>query len=200
MIGRTTIVATALLWASIAIGARLSPPAIALTDPQRTKLAETLAPLPDFQLTDQTGQAFGFRDLRGRASLVFFGFTNCPNVCPATMQKLRQVQRTLQADESRFVVALISVDGDRDTPEVMKRYLAPFEPGFIGLTGDPGLVREIAASFSAVFFKGMPTDAAGGYIVEHTSQAYLIDQLGQVRATFYNAPTDDIVAVARTLL
>jgi protein SCO1/2 len=116
------------------------------------------------------------------------------------MQKLRQVQRTLQVDESRFVVALISVDGDRDTPEVMKHYLAPFEPGFIGLTGDPKVVREIAAGFSAVFFKGMPTDATGGYNVEHTSQAYLVDQAGQVRATFYNAPTDDMVAVARTLL
>jgi len=199
MLGKATIVAATLLWTSIAIGATPSP-AIGLVDRERTKFAETVSPLPDFQLLDQNGHAFGLQDLRGRASLVFFGFTNCPSVCPPTMQKLRQVQRTLQAEESKFVVALISVDGDRDTPEVMKRYLAPFEPGFIGLTGDPKLVREIAAAFSAVFFKGMPTDSTGSYDVEHTSQAYLVDQAGQVRATFYNAPADDMAAVARTLL
>ena len=116
------------------------------------------------------------------------------------MQKLRAVQRALEVDESKFVVALISVDGERDTPEVMKRYLAPFEPGFVGLTGDPKLVRDLAAGFSAVFFKGLPTDAAGGYNVEHTSQAYLVDRSGQLRATFYNAPTEDMVAVTRAIL
>jgi protein SCO1/2 len=171
-----------------------------LQEPERTMVPNAPVALPDFRLMDQDGRAFGLQELRGRISLVFFGFTNCPNVCPPTIQKLRAVQRTLGADESRFVVALISVDGERDTPEVMKRYLGPFEPGFIGLTGEPKLVRDIAAGVPAVFFKGLPTDPAGGYNVEHTSQAYLINKAGEVKATFYNAPIDDIVAVTRAML
>jgi protein SCO1 len=92
------------------------------------------------------------------------------------------------------------VDGERDTPAVMKAFLEPLGPGFLGLTGDPRIVRDIATDFSAVFFKGMPTDAAGGYDVEHTSQVYLVDREGRLRATFYNAPVGDMVAVTRGVL
>ena len=82
----------------------------------------------------------------------------------------------------------------------MQKYLEPFMPGFIGLTGDPRAVRDIAAQFRAVFFKGMPTDSVGGYNVEHTSQIYLVDKAGRLRATFYNAPSDDIIATTRRVM
>ena len=166
----------------------------------RVRLSEPPALVPGFTLTDQDGQPFTSKQLRGKAALVFFGFTNCPNVCPPTMQKLRQVQRSLTAEQLAIDCVLISVDGSRDTPEVMREYLEPFMPGFIGLTGDPRLVRDIAAGFSAVFFKGMPNDDSGGYLVEHSSQVYLLDREGLLRATFYNAAADEIEEVVRQLI
>ena len=88
---------------------------------------------------------------------------------------------------------MISVDGERDTPEVMKKYLAGYSDSFIGLTGDPKAVRKIAADFKAVFFKGLPYDNAGNYQVEHTSLIYLVDSQGRLRATFLDAPVESMV-------
>ena len=103
------------------------------------------------------------------------------------------------ADPDRIVV-MISVDGERDSPAVMKSFLAPVSPTFIGLTGEPAAVRDIAAQFSAVFFKGAPDGTARGYQVEHTSLIYLADSAGRLRASFVGAPAADIaetvVAVA----
>ena len=92
------------------------------------------------------------------------------------------------------VVVLISVDGERDTPELMKEYLAGYSESFIGLTGDPKSVRKIAAEFKAVFFKGLPYDNAGNYQVEHTSLVYLVDSQGRLRATFLDAPVESMAA------
>ena len=85
---------------------------------------------------------------------------------------------------------MISVDGDRDSPAAMKAYLAQVSPRFMGLTGDPRTVRGIAAQFSAVFFKGLPAKPGGPYLVEHTSQIYLIDRHGRLRVTFFDASID----------
>ena len=175
-----------------------SPPA--LTQPDRTQLVKPPQGLADFVLTNEDAQPFKFSNLRGRTALVFFGFTNCPNVCPPTMQKLRAVQRSLADEKSPLTSILISVDGERDTPAVMKQYLEPFMPGFLGLTGDPRAVRDIASAFSAVFFKGMPTDSAGGYNVEHTSQVYLVDREGRLRASFFNAPAGDMIETTRRVM
>ena len=149
---------------------------------------------------DQDGGAFAFSNLRGRTALVFFGFTNCRSVCPPTMQKLRQVHRSLDAENVPITVVFVSVDGERDTPAAMKEYLAPFTPGFIGLTGEPRVVRDIAATFPAVFFRGMPTDTEGGYDVEHSSQVYLVDKEGQLRATFYNAAAHVMAEATRRII
>lgn len=173
---------------------------VGLEQPDRTQVANPPVPLQDFELTNQDARPFRLGDLKSPAALVFFGFTNCPNVCPPTMQKLRQVQRSLQEQELAVDCLFVSVDGERDTPPVLRQYLAPFGPAFIGLTGEPTVVSKIATEFSAVFFKGMPTDAAGGYNVEHTSQVYLVDRKGRLRATFYNAPAGDMVAVTRDLI
>ncbi len=94
---------------------------------------------------------------------------------------------------------MISVDGERDTPEAMKKYLAGYSETFIGLTGDPKAVRKIAAEFKAVFFKGLPYDNAGNYQVEHTSLIYLVDSQGRLQATFLDAPVESMVATTRQL-
>jgi protein SCO1 len=206
VIGSTSKKIVRLVLAAFVLAVSITPvcateqAAAALAQPDRTKLVMPPQTLSDFSLTDQDGHSFNFNDLRGQTVLVFFGFTNCPNVCPPTLQKLRQVERSLQHEKSSLTTAFVSVDGERDTPAAMKKYLEPFEPGFIGLTGDPGAVRDIATSFSAVFFKGMPTDAVGGYNVEHTSQVYLVDREGRLRATFYNAPADDMILTTRMVM
>jgi protein SCO1 len=166
----------------------------------RVRWAAAPVPLPDFRLTDAEGRAFGLADLRGRPALLFFGFTNCRNVCPATIQVLRQVQRSLRGESSALVNVFVSVDGSRDTPAVMRAYLEPYSPDVIGLTGEPADVRVLADRLSAVFFKGMPTDAHGAYDVEHTSQVYLVDAQGRLRATFYAAGADAISAAAQKVL
>jgi protein SCO1/2 len=176
-----------------------APAAVGLEQPDRTQVASPPVSVEDFELTNQDARPFRLGDLKSPATLVFFGFTHCPNVCPPTLQKLRQVQRSLEEQKLAIECLFVSVDGERDTPPVLKEFLAPFGAAFVGVTGDPAVVREIATAFSAVFFKGMPTPE-GGYNVEHTSQVYLVDNKGRLRATFYNAPAADMVAVTRDLI
>ncbi len=154
---------------------------------------ETVAPpkpIEDFELTDQEGRAFKFSQLRGRPAFIFFGFTHCPDVCPSTLAKFRLLADSAESDGPALV--MISVDGDRDTPALMKDYLAHMSPGCVGLTGNPRAVRGIAAQFSAVFFKGIPDTPGGPYLVQHTSQIYLVDRLGRLRASYANASVDTL--------
>jgi protein SCO1/2 len=116
------------------------------------------------------------------------------------MFKLKLVTESIaKSGQQPPAVVLISVDGDRDTPEIMKQYLAGFSDAFIGLTGDPKRVRKIAAGFKAVFFKGLPYDNAGNYQVEHTSLVYLVDSQGRLRASFLDAPAGSMVETTRHL-
>jgi len=168
----------------------------------RYRSAEPVRAIADFTLTGQDGQPVAFNDLRGQTVLVFFGFTHCQSVCPPAMQKLLQVVRGFEPPQTAPTVVMISVDGERDTPQAMKQFLSTYDPRFVGLTGPPADVRRIAEQFSAVFFKGMPNDTAGGYDVEHTSQIYLVDSTGKLRGAFYNAAAVEMIArtleVART--
>lgn len=167
---------------------------------ERVQYAAIPKRISDFTLTDHAAKPFTSRDLLGRTSLVFFGFTNCQSVCPPTMTRLRQVARALAGESAPFANVLVSVDAERDTPAAMARFLEPFMPGFVGLTGDAAVVRGLAGDFSAVFFKGMPTDTKGGYNVEHTPQVYLVDREGRLRATFYNASVEAMVDAARRVM
>jgi len=128
---------------------------------------------------------------------VFFGFSHCRDVCPLTLGQLQAIVSSRDSAVNQARVVMISVDGDRDTPAALKGYLAPVSPDFIGLTGTPRRVRDIAAQFSAVFFKGMPADGDGNYQVEHTAQVYLLDKQGRLHSTFFNAPADVIAAATR---
>lgn len=166
----------------------------------RVQIAARPQALPDFSLTNQDARPFRLSELRGGTALIFFGFTNCQSVCPPTMQKLRQFTRMMASKEPKLTTVFISVDGERDTPEVMKAYLEPFMPGFIGLTGDPLMVRDIADTFPAVFFKGMPRDQGKGYDVEHTSQVYVVDAAGRLRVTFYNATIEEMTGAVREVM
>ncbi len=149
-----------------------------------------------FTLTDQNGRAFQLSQLKGHPVLMFFGFTNCPDVCPAQLSQLAAVVRRKHAVLRNTRVVMISVDGDRDTPQVMKNYLSHLPPGFIGLTGSPKTAASIAAQFAAVFFKGLPSDSKGNYQVQHTSQIYLLDKAGRLRTTLFDASTETLAREA----
>jgi protein SCO1/2 len=174
----------------------------ALANPEgRVRIADKPLPLDDFELTDQAGQAFRLSRLRGRSALVFFGFTHCPGICPTALFKLKLLTESLRdGGGPEPAVVMISVDGDRDTPAVLKAYLEPLSEQFIGLTGDPKLVRKIAANFSAVFFKGLPADNSGNYLVDHTYQVYLIDDQGRLRATFFDASVEEMSQATRAIV
>jgi len=172
----------------------------ASTASKEVLIAQSPQEMGDFELTDQDARPFKFSQLRGQTRLVFFGFTHCPDVCPTTLYSLKLSDESRDRALPRATVVLISVDGDRDSPAAMKSYLASFSPDFIGLTGDPRAVRDIAARFSAVFFKGLPQDKSGNYLVEHTSQIYLVDKAGRLRATFSGASVKTIVEVTRAVL
>jgi protein SCO1/2 len=162
-------------------------------------VTEPPKPVADFALTDQDGRPFDFSRLRGRPALVFFGFTHCPDVCPAALAKLKLLHAR-DAELARVQVVFISVDGNRDTPEAVKAYLAPLSQQFLGLTGDPELVRDVAARFAAAFFKGQPGGDAQDYEVQHSSQIYLVDAAGDLRAEFYDAPLDTMATLTRAVL
>lgn len=155
--------------------------------PERTLLAEPPRAIADFQLTDQTGKQVKLADLHGAPVLVFFGFTHCSSACPAALHQLRQLEREHRAQLGRTRIVIISVDGERDSPEAMKTWLTPLSASFIGLTGAQARVRDIAAGFSAAFYK-VPGQKGGEYSFEHNSQIFLLDAQGRLRATFFNAP------------
>ena len=149
----------------------------------------------DFELTDQNGRLVKLSDFRGRPVLLAFGYTQCPDVCPLTLADFKQVKRDLGADADRVAFVLVSIDPARDTPEVMKRYLAVFDPKFVGLTGPEARIQAITAQLDASFEKQKPDAKTGAYSVAHTSFMYLFDAQGKWRMTYPFQSPSDIVAL-----
>jgi protein SCO1/2 len=167
--------------------------AVPAGDARALRLAQPRA-LPSFTLTDQHGRPFrSDAAFAGRVSLVFFGFVNCPDVCPTTLLRVRNL---LAADSALadVQVVMISVDGERDTPAALKRVLGAISPRFVGLTGDPVRVRPVARSFSASFVKQPPSGPDGAYVVDHSAQLYLVDRSGRLATIFFNAPDETLRA------
>lgn len=130
-----------------------------------------------FQLTTQDGKSLSDKDLRGSPFVVFFGFTHCPEVCPTTLFEMSEALKTL-GDEARSLRMLfVSVDPQRDKPEMMANYLQSFDPRIIGLTGSEQDIEALAKSYR-VYWKKIPSDD-GGYTMDHTASVYLMDSSGQ---------------------
>jgi protein SCO1/2 len=137
-------------------------------------------------------------DFRGAPLLVFFGFTHCSTACPVALHQLRELERQHRAELGKTRIVIISIDGERDSPAAMKTWLEPLSAKFIGLTGAPVQVHNIAAGFSAVFYQ-VPGQKAGEYSFEHNSQIFLVDAQGRLRATFFNAPLATMAEVTRSV-
>jgi protein SCO1/2 len=178
------------LMASAAAAQEVAPPPPA--PPSQVFVEAEPRPIEDFALTDQDGRQFRFSSLRGAPALVFFGFAHCPDICPNTLLKLRRLMDLLPEELSDTRVVMISVDGDRDTPQLLKEYLGAFRPDFIGLSGPPAQVRDIAARFPAVFVKGIPPTPGGAYSVQHSSLIYALDRAGNVRVKFGEAEVEEM--------
>jgi protein SCO1 len=159
----------------------------------------------DFTLTDQDGMPFMLSSLRGKAVLVFFGYTSCPDACPTTMSKLASVYRALGPDAARVQTVYISVDTQRDTPAVLKEYLTNFKSvDAIGLTGTVKDIDKVTALFNAIYKITPLPDATGSdetYTVGHTTAVYALDPDGRTRRIFsYEATVAEMTEGIREIL
>ena len=155
----------------------------------------------DFILTDHNNQRFELSSLRGKAVLIFFGYTSCPDVCPTTLSKLSEVERRLGNDSKQVKTLYITVDPARDTPQVMKDDLSNFDVDALGLTGTKAEIDKVVALYGAQYEIIPLPDSAAKYSVAHTATLYALDGQGRTRLEFpYDAKVDDIVAGLKAIL
>jgi len=142
------------------------------------------APVPDFELKDVQGQSFRLSEVKGDIALIYFGYTYCPDVCPLTMADVKEALGGLKTGKERVHVIFISVDPERDTPEVLARYVAAFGPEFKGLSDDFEKVKEVMKPYGAFAEKEDVSGSSAGYLVSHTARLYLVDPQGQLRLMY----------------
>jgi len=135
-----------------------------------------------FQLTDQTGQTVTDKSMQGRPSLIFFGFTHCPDVCPTTLFEMSEVLKAMGEDGDRVNAYYISVDPERDTQAAMKEYLSSFDPRLKGLTGNAEEIAKVLSEYR-VYAKKVPLKD-GDYTMDHTALIYLMDRDGKFVSPF----------------
>lgn len=135
-----------------------------------------------FQLTDQAGQTVTEKSLQGRPTLIFFGFTHCPDVCPTSLFEISEVLRAMGKDADRVNAYFITVDPDRDTNQAMKDYLSSFDPHLKGLTGDAAAVAKVTSEYR-VYARKVPLKD-GDYTMDHTALVYLMDRDGKFVSPF----------------
>jgi protein SCO1/2 len=149
----------------------------------RGSAIEPPVPAKDFALQTHAGQPFTLSEQRGKVVLLFFGYTSCPDVCPATLGEYKKIATQLgeRAAEVQFV--MITADPERDSPEQMANYITAFNPNFLGLTGSQEALQAVYDAYGA-FVEKEETTGATGYLVMHTSRIYVIDQNNNLRLTF----------------
>ena len=153
----------------------------------------------DFQLTDHNGKARTLAEFKGKVVVVFFGFTHCPDVCPVTLSELANVANELGQDAPRMQVLFITVDPERDTPEVLAKYVPAFNPAFLGLYGDADATARTGKEFK-VFYQKQPSPG-GGYSVDHSAGTFIYDTAGRVRLfASYGQGAAKMLSDIRTLL
>lgn len=151
-------------------------------------------------LPDADGQPRSLADFKGKVTVVFFGYTQCPDVCPATMVELAQVKKALGADGERIQGVFVTVDPERDTPEVLKTYMSSFDPSFVALRGTPEQLQAAAKEFK-VFFGKVPGKTEGSYTMDHTAGSYVFDAAGRLRLFVrYGSGAEALTADLKALL
>ena len=154
----------------------------------------------DFTLTDSRGAARSLAEFRGKVVVVFFGYTQCPDVCPTTMTDMAEVKKRLGADGDKLQVIFVTLDPDRDTPQVLAQYVPAFDPSFIGLYGTREQTAAVAKEFK-VFYQKVPGKTETSYTMDHTAGSYVFDRDGRVRLFLrHSGGVDPIVADLQRLV
>lgn len=145
----------------------------------------------DFAMTDHEGRARKLSDFKGKVVVVFFGFLNCPDVCPTTLARFAAVMQALGDQASHVQVLMVTVDPERDTTEVLGQYVTAFDARFLGLRGTPEELKAAARDFKTVYMRS-PTPA-GGYTMDHTTSSFALDSEGRTRLLItHEAPAAEI--------
>ncbi|WP_313084666.1 SCO family protein [Pulveribacter sp.] len=154
----------------------------------------------DLPLTDQHGQRRSLKDFAGKVVVVFFGYTQCPDVCPTSMSELAEVKQALGADGERLQGIFVTVDPERDTPEVLKAYMASFDPSFIALRGTPEELAAVAKDFK-IYYKRVEGSTPTSYTMDHSAGNYVYDPAGRLRLYHrYGSGAQALAADVRALL
>lgn len=174
----------------ISMRGRSAPPVL-----EQATLLDHARPLPEFELTDHAGRAFQRASLRGHWTLMFFGFTNCPDVCPTTLATLADVRRQLAQlpASDQPLIAFLSVDPARDTPEALGRYVAHFDTQFLGVTGPPEAIEALTKSLGVAVSVGAASQD-GNYTVDHTAAIFLVDPTVAYAAVFGSPHAANVIA------
>lgn len=152
------------------------------------------------RLPDVEGRERTMEDFRGRLVVVFFGYTQCPDVCPTTLGELATLKKRLGAEGEKLQAVFVTVDPERDTPELLKAYMASFDPGIVALRGTPEQLKAVAQGFK-VFYQQVKGSTPGQYTLDHTAGAYVFDPAGRARLFVrYGQPLADWEADLRQLL
>lgn len=169
---------------------------------------------PKFRSTDITGANFGkelsltahdgkprtLADFRGKLVVLSFGYAHCPDICPTTLAETAAAMKALGTDAARVQVLFVTVDPERDTAEVLSKYVPAFDARFLGLTGDPAAIQRAAKEFK-IFYERRQGSAPGAYTVDHSGQTYVIDDQGRLRLLVrHERLAEDLAQDLRTLL
>jgi len=151
-------------------------------------------------MTDQDGQPRSLADFKGKVVVVFFGYTQCPDVCPTTMNDLAQIRKSLGADADKLQGLFVTIDPERDTGPVLKAYMSGFDPSFVALRGTPDEVAAAAKEFK-VFYAKVPGKSADSYTMDHTAASFVFDPKGNIRLfARYGIGTEALATDVRQLL
>ncbi len=154
----------------------------------------------DIPLTDHNGKARHIQDFAGKAVVVFFGFTQCPDVCPTTLQELADVKKMLGADGERLQGIFVTVDPERDTPDVLKSYMANFDPSFLALYGTPEQLATVGKDFK-IYYKKVDGKTPTSYTMDHSAGSYVYDTAGRLRVYHrYGSGVQALAADVKALL
>ncbi|MEW5942027.1 MAG: SCO family protein, partial [Chloroflexota bacterium] len=167
----------------------------------RGSVIEPPLPAAEISLTDHNGTPFRLSDHRGKVVALFFGYASCPDVCPATMAVLKQSRAQLKPDQAaRVQVVFITVDPNRDAPELIQEYVSRFDPTFIGLSGTEAELSPVWQAYGVFRELGEP-NASGFYDVSHTARVYVVDAQGNLSLSFpFGATVEDVVHDLKILL
>lgn len=178
------------LWLALALGVMTCQPVGAATP----------AVGGDFTLTSHLGEPWSLQQARGKLVLLLFGYTSCPDVCPTGLLSIQQILQQLGEQAASVQPLFVSVDPQRDTPEVLNAYVSYFHPSLIGLTGSPATLADISHRYSTSYSHSGDTDSSS-YLVDHSPNLYIIDARGQLQSIVpYGTPTDIILDNVKRLL